>query len=52
MFNRLKEPTTWIGIIALLGLVGVSFQPELQSELVKLGVAIGGVLAIWLPESK
>lgn len=52
MFSRFKEPTTWIGIISLLTLVGVSFEPALQAELVKFGVALGGVLAIWLPEKK
>lgn len=49
---RLKEPSTWIGLISLGALVGISFSPDLSGAIVKFGVALGGLLAVVLPEGK
>ena len=47
---RLKEPTTWIGIISFATAAGVQIAPELQQSIITAGVAIGGTLAIVLRE--
>lgn len=52
MIKKLKEPSTWIGLVALISLFGVALKPELQAEIVKLGVGLGGILAIWLGEGQ
>ena len=47
VLNRLKEPSTWKGIVVLLSLVGVRFSPEATDLIVELGVtAIGLILVI------
>lgn len=50
IIDRLREPTTWIGLISFAAATGVSFAPELQDSIVTAGVAIGGTLAIVLKE--
>lgn len=47
---RLKEPTTWIGLISFVTAAGVQLAPEMQDSIVTAGVAIGGTLAIVLRE--
>ena len=47
---RLKEPTTWIGLISFATAAGVHLAPELQESLITAGVALGGTLAIVLRE--
>ena len=47
---RLKEPTTWIGLISFATAAGVSLAPELQQSIITAGVALGGTLAIILRE--
>ena len=47
---RLREPTTWGGIASLLTLVGVTVSPEFQDAIIAAGVAIGGVLMVFMRE--
>jgi hypothetical protein len=42
----LKEPSTWAGIVAFLGLVGVHVAPEHEATIVQFGVALGALLGI------
>lgn len=48
---RLKEPTTWGGISAVLTAVGVSVRPDLWQAITTLGASIGGVLLVLIPEA-
>ena len=49
--DRLKEPSTWAGIGALiLAVTGIS--PELWGAVAGAGVAIAGVAAVILSEKK
>ena len=50
LLHRLKEPTTWGGISAVLTAIGVSIAPDLWEAIVAAGVAIGGVVMIVLRE--
>lgn len=49
--ERLKEPTTWLGIIATLVASGIQISPEWQTHLVQLGCWIGGAILIWMREN-
>ena len=48
----LKEPSTWVGIIALLGTAGVHIAPEYKDYIIQFGVALGALLGVifkWEP---
>ena len=47
---RLKEPTTWIGLISFATAAGVHLAPDLQESIITAGVAIGATLAVILRE--
>jgi len=52
--NRLKERTTWQGIISIITAIGIALNPEQKEAVISLGMAI--VTAIWVfkkePQSK
>ena len=48
---RLREPSTYNGFAILAGLVGYQFDPSLGKALIALGIAIGGLLGVLLPEN-
>lgn len=48
--DRFKEPSTYAGIAFLLGLAGVHLTPESWTGVVSLISAVGGVLAVVVPE--
>lgn len=48
IFKRLKEPSTWLGLAMLAGLLGI--PPELIAVGSKLAAAIGAIVGIALPE--
>jgi hypothetical protein len=47
---RLREPTTWGGLISILTLVGVALTPEQKEAVIGAGVAIGGLVMVFMPE--
>lgn len=47
---RLREPSTYGGIASLLTLVGVTISPEFQEAIIAAGVAIGGVMMVFMRE--
>jgi len=47
----LKEPSTWVGIIALLGTAGVHIAPEYKDYIVQFGVALGADTVIAYEEN-
>ena len=42
--DRLKERSTWLGILALLTAVGVGLSPEQIEAIAAGGVAVGGLI--------
>ncbi len=42
--RRLKEPSTWRGVVALCAVFGISVSPEMQQAIT--GAAIGIIAAI------
>lgn len=43
---RLKERSTWLGIITVLTLLGVRLTPELKEAIITTGVSVGSLVAI------
>ena len=46
LLEYLKYPSTYKGIVALLGLAGVAVKPELQEQIMIVGVAVYGLLSV------
>lgn len=49
---RLKEPSSWASIAALLALVGVHVAPEAWTAIVAIGTGLAGAAGLLLPERK
>jgi hypothetical protein len=47
LLERLKEPSTWRGLTALLTAVGVALSPEQVNAIVGAGLALMGVLGVF-----
>lgn len=53
ILERLKEPTTWTGIVILLSLAGIRLSPEATRLIVEIGsAAVGLVLVIQKERAK
>ncbi len=48
--NRLKEPSTYAGLAALLGVVGVKMAPESLQAIVTVLTALAGAIAVLVPD--
>jgi hypothetical protein len=51
IIERLKEVSTWRGLIVLLGLVGVSLSPEQAQAIVAAGLSIIAVVEVFRKET-
>lgn len=51
ILDRLKEPSTWRGILAMVTAVGVKLHPELQEAIISAGLALIGLVNIFRKES-
>lgn len=49
---RLREPSSWAGIAALLGVFGIQIAPETMTGIVQAGTGLAAVAAIVLREAK
>ena len=49
LINRLKEKSTYIGIISILGALGITFKPELVGAIAPAGIALAALLSALLP---
>lgn len=56
MFSRLgvklSEASTWRGLVWLLTAVGVALSPEQQNAIVTAGIALAGVLGVFVKDKK
>lgn len=52
ILDRIREPSTWRGAFALLTALGVSLNPDQQSAIISVGLAIIGAIGVFLPDSK
>lgn len=52
LLDRLKEPSTWYGVIAMLTSAGVNFDPDLTNQIISAGVGLAGIVAFVTKEKK
>lgn len=48
---RLREATTWGGLISILTSIGIVLSPEAKDAIIQLGLAVAGVLMVVIPEA-
>lgn len=51
LLDYLKYPSTYKGLVALLGVAGVALKPELTEAITTAGVALYGVISLLLSDS-
>jgi len=51
VLNRLRESSTWRGIILLLTAVGVPIAPELADMIISAGLAVAGLIGALTPDA-
>jgi len=52
LLDRLKEASTWRGIIAIITAFGVVFSPDQVEAIVATGLAVIGVIGAFFKDSK
>ena len=52
MIERLREPSTWRGIVMLLTSFGLVLNPEQQNAIIAAGTALAGVIGVFAPEKR
>jgi len=52
IIDRLKEASTWRGIVALITAAGVALTPEQQAAIVSAGLAVIGLIGVLLGDQK
>lgn len=50
ILDRLKEASTWRGLVALLAAFGVTISPEQSEQVIALGLAIIGTIAVFFKD--
>ena len=50
ILERLKEPSTWRGIILILTAAGVPIAPEMQTAIISAGLALAGLIGVATPD--
>ena len=46
IIERLKEASTWRGIMAFITGIGIAISPELQAQIITLGLAAMGMVGM------
>jgi len=50
ILNRLKEPSTWRGIVIGAAALGAHWSPEHQEVVITFGIGLAGFLGMVLPD--
>lgn len=50
--SRLKEASTWRGIVAIVTACGIGISPELGEAIVGAGLGLMGIVGVFFPDSK
>lgn len=50
LIDRLKEPSSYAGLAALLGVIGIKIAPEAWTAVVTLATAVAGLAAVFLKD--
>ena len=49
LLQRLKEPSTWRGIIYMITAAGVPIAPALADSIIAVGLAVAGLIGVLTP---
>lgn len=52
ILDRLKEPSTWRGIILILTSAGVAIDPALADAIIPAGIGLAGVIGVVTADKK
>ena len=52
IMERMSEPSSWRGVVALLTAFGVAFSPEQTDKIVAAGLAIIGILGAFTKDKE
>ena len=50
--DRLDEPSTWRGLVAIATALGVQLSPDLQAAIISAGMAVIGLIAVLTADKK
>lgn len=50
VIERLKESSTWRGLVLIVTVAGAQISPELQNAIVLLGLGMAGLISAALPD--
>ena len=50
IIDRMKEASTWRGIVMLLTAAGIPIAPEMQSLIISAGLALAGLIGAVVPD--
>ena len=50
LLERMREPSTWRGIIMLLTAIGVPVAPARADAIVSVGLAVAGLIGVATPD--
>lgn len=45
LIDRLKERSTWLGILGIVTAAGLKLSPELQEAIITSAIAVAGIIA-------
>lgn len=52
LLERLKEPSTWRGMIMLLTAFGIAMTPEMIEAIIATGTGLAGLVGVLTTDSK
>ncbi len=52
LLTRLREASTWRGLVMLVTAAGVALSAAQTEAVIALGMAVAGVIGVFLPDSK
>ena len=50
VIERMKEPSTWRGLIMLLTAIGVPVAPAMADAIISVGLAVAGLIGVATPD--
>jgi hypothetical protein len=52
LLDRLKEASTWRGLVLILTSVGIGIHPELVTPIIAVGTGVAGAIGVALKDKK
>lgn len=52
LISRLRERSTWLGIVALMAGAGLKIEPELADSIMSTGLALVGLISVLTKDKK